>query len=509
MNLQLDVGSNTNVGKVREHNEDYFTTTRFPGGDLLVVCDGMGGHAAGDVASKVAGGAIVANILPMRLPDPREAIFRAAIRAHEEVLQVAEASPDKQGMGTTCVVAWIREGQMFVGNVGDSRAYLVRGAEVRMVSVDQTKVQAMVEKGILTLDEAKKHPDAGVLSQAIGQKNKVNPYVDPEPTGIPLEAGDVVLLCSDGVYDCMDDATIARLAASGDAETTARTLVEYAVTNDGKDNATAVVARVVVADGQTVSATVPEGFPVSQGSATSGSMGVGRLGSSGVAPTLVDLAGHGDMVAKFPSASSNRPSPEASAASEQTSGASGLQTSNGSAWVGRHRRAVEVVGGIALLGLGLGAGALIVNMQCPSKVTPSAPSASPAQSDGPTPRPGLPSAAPQKEESQRVASAQAYCMLKAYYGEKVPKADDLKKADKDPSTSNAPCLRAAAKAAVSKSLAAGTPWGEPADARAWLNGPDVLKSCSSAKECEVALNPEHKQRFQTCISALPRQPDED
>jgi len=346
MNLQLDVGAATDVGKVREHNEDFFTTTRFAGGDLLVVCDGMGGHAAGDIASKIACSSIVANVLPMRLPDPREVIYRAAQKAHEEVLEVAEASPEKQGMGTTCVVALIRDAQMYVGNVGDSRAYLVRGGQVKMLSVDQTKVQAMVDKGILTLEEAKKHPEAGVLSQAIGQKNKIEPYVDPETTGIALELGDVVLLCSDGVYDCMDADLIARLSTSGTAEQAARALVEYATANDGKDNATAVVARVISA------AEAANGAGSAGGSQfPKGQPGVGTAATTPLAPTLID-----EQAPAFPSPSNHPSSRPPGPGSVRPSHGPG--TFSGQEPQGTHSRVrlavIALVGALVLVGLSVG-----------------------------------------------------------------------------------------------------------------------------------------------------------
>lgn len=271
MKLELDIGAATDPGKVRDHNEDYFTTARFANGDLLVVCDGMGGHAAGDVASRIACSTIVASILPLGRPDPRDLLYDAAERAHEAVLAAAREAPGREGMGTTCVVAMVRNGQMYVGNVGDSRAYLLRAGEVRQVSIDHTKVKAMQDKGILSPEEAKTHPEAGVLYQAIGQKSGITPYVDKQPAGFELRAGDVVVLCSDGVYECMDDPTWVRLTSAGTAEEVAHTLIDYAITHDGKDNATAVVARAL------------------QGSRRA-------LGSSGVAATVID-DGDGEPVA--------------------------------------------------------------------------------------------------------------------------------------------------------------------------------------------------------------------
>jgi hypothetical protein len=249
------------------------------------------------------------------------------------------------------VVALIRDAQMYVGNVGDSRAYLVRGGQVKMLSVDQTKVQAMVDKGILTLEEAKKHPEAGVLSQAIGQKNKIEPYVDPETTGIALELGDVVLLCSDGVYDCMDADLIARLSTSGTAEEAACALVEYATANDGKDNATAVVARVISAaeaakgEGSAGGSQFPKGQP-----------GVGAPPGPPLAPTLID-----QQVQAFPSPS-NHPSsrPPGPGSVRPSHGPSTFSGQEPQGTQSRLRLAViALVGALVLVGLSVGLTSLV------------------------------------------------------------------------------------------------------------------------------------------------------
>jgi serine/threonine protein phosphatase PrpC len=259
MSLVLEIGAATDVGKVRKRNEDAHEVVRIPLGeqvdesedeptgpsrDLLIVCDGMGGRVGGDVASRIARDAVGAAVGTLGLDDPRDLIYRAIEAAHAHVGSTARALPDYKGMGTTCVVVLVEDGKAHFGNLGDSRAYLIRKGKVELISIDHTKVRKMVERGIITAAEAKAHPDAGVLSQCIGQTKEIQPYVLPEPR--TLEADDWLVLCSDGAYDFLEtDDELVKILGDRDAEAAARELVRCAVDRDGNDNATAIVARVV------------------------------------------------------------------------------------------------------------------------------------------------------------------------------------------------------------------------------------------------------------------------
>jgi serine/threonine protein phosphatase PrpC len=242
--FSVELGSDSNVGRVREHNEDAWEHVSYSGGDFALVCDGMGGHEAGDLASSIAVRTLTSALVGGAFDDPRELLYRALERAHEEVRAAASAAPGRAGMGTTAVVALLRSGALFLGHVGDSRAYLVRDGVVSLLTRDQTKVQELVDGGLITAGEAKHHPDAGVLAQAIGMARGLSPFVTPEETGIPLRTGDVVVLCSDGVYDALETDEMAALTAQRSARDAARTLVSVAVERDGQDNATAVVAAI-------------------------------------------------------------------------------------------------------------------------------------------------------------------------------------------------------------------------------------------------------------------------
>jgi serine/threonine protein phosphatase PrpC len=239
--MRVEFGCYSHVGKVREHNEDAYEYAHYTGGDALIVCDGMGGHAAGDVASGLARATLAAALIKDQYPDPRELIYRALEAAHEKVLSVASASDARAGMGTTAVVALIKAGALYLGHVGDSRAYLIREGTAQQLTRDQTRVQAMVDNGLLTEQGAKAHPDAGVLVQAIGQPRGLVPLVTPEREGIALRPEDILVLCTDGVYDALDPQDLVTLTERRTAEQAARALVETAVERDGQDNATAVV----------------------------------------------------------------------------------------------------------------------------------------------------------------------------------------------------------------------------------------------------------------------------
>ncbi len=239
--VRLIVGAATDVGKVRDVNEDSLGFLYTAAGQLLVVCDGMGGHAAGDLASRTARDAILGHVLASPNGDPRDILVQAALRAHEAVRGVAGQSAERAGMGTTCVMALIRGDQAVVANVGDSRCYLVRNGQLRQVSKDHTKAQQLLEAGVITADQMAKHPDKGVLSQALGQRAQPTPFVT-EPFTLMQE--DYLILCSDGVYESMQ-VDMPQVSEGRNPNYAADALVRQAVARDGKDNATVVIGRFV------------------------------------------------------------------------------------------------------------------------------------------------------------------------------------------------------------------------------------------------------------------------
>lgn len=243
--VHLIVGAATDVGRVRTVNEDSHGFLRCAAGDLLVVCDGMGGHAAGDLASRTALDAITLTVAHTgaTLP-PTQLLERAALQAHENVRAVADTSQANAGMGTTCVMALVKDGMAWICNVGDSRCYLVRGGQIRQVTVDHTKAQKLFDAGIISAEQFANHPEKGVLAQAIGQRNPPQPSVSGPHA---LQVDDYLVLCSDGVYDSTE-VDMASLTSGANPNYAAHDLVATAVQRDGKDNATVVVGRYVNLD---------------------------------------------------------------------------------------------------------------------------------------------------------------------------------------------------------------------------------------------------------------------
>lgn len=228
----------TDPGRVREANED--CCAEFEGSDaarLLVVADGMGGHAKGDLASRAA-------------VDTLGEVFRTSRAAPEALLRDAFAAAnarvhelgadDPRGMGTTVVALLLRRDGAWVAHVGDSRAYHWRGGRLVRLTEDHSWVAQEVAHGRLTPEEAASHPRRNALLRSIGMDEDLPADVRP----IELAPGDRVLLCSDGLWDELDDASLADvLGAAEPAECVAR-LIELANLAGGHDNVTAAVARV-------------------------------------------------------------------------------------------------------------------------------------------------------------------------------------------------------------------------------------------------------------------------
>src|SRR5258708_16136748 len=209
----------TDVGLVRSENQDFaiYTTPSeereaHPGGRLLVVADGMGGHRGGATASRIAGETVKAQYLGAEGDDIAAALRESLARANARVFHEAQANPDLRGMGTTTSALVVRNGNAWFGHVGDSRIYMVRGDEIRQLTEDHSLVATMVREGLLTKVEAENHPRRNVLQRSMG----VSEQVEIDVRGpFPLQEGDVSVLCTDGLHGVVKQDAIRGGAARG------------------------------------------------------------------------------------------------------------------------------------------------------------------------------------------------------------------------------------------------------------------------------------------------------
>jgi serine/threonine protein phosphatase PrpC len=236
--VQVAVASGTDVGRVRAANEDALWT----GDSVFAVADGMGGHAAGEVASATALGP-VAELDGKVFADARSArsaLAEAVLHANVAVVTKAQNDPTFRGMGTTLTAAMVEGKRLHVAHVGDSRAYLLRNGELSQLTTDHTLVQHLIDEGELTPEQAAEHPQRSVITRAIGVGNEV----EVDSLSIHLAADDQLLLCSDGLTGVVTDAEIARyLIRETDASQAVTRLIGAANAAGGPDNITLVLLR--------------------------------------------------------------------------------------------------------------------------------------------------------------------------------------------------------------------------------------------------------------------------
>jgi len=226
----------TDVGLVRGHNEDsvaYLKRTPAGGGMLAVIADGMGGHNAGEVASAIAVDTIL-DVYADRPGDPAEMLAAAFAAANRAIFDRSQDDPACRGMGTTCTVIAVEGDAAFLGHIGDSRAYLLRDGALRQLTTDHSLVNQMFAAGLLTAGEMAGHPDRNIIVKALGTNATAEPDIWREPRR--LKDGDVLMLCSDGLVDLVDDGAIARLLAESPPSRACAALRDAALAAGGHDN---------------------------------------------------------------------------------------------------------------------------------------------------------------------------------------------------------------------------------------------------------------------------------
>lgn len=236
----LKTFSITDIGKKRKENQDYVYTQEKPVGNLpnvFIVADGMGGHNAGDYASKVTVETIISEIENSFEKNPILIFGKAIAVANERIRKKASEEADLEGMGTTVVAATCMGKYLQVANVGDSRLYIVN-KEIKQITRDHSLVEEMVRMGGLGRDEARNHPDKNIITRAVG----AGETVEPDFFTVELEEGDIILMCSDGLTNMLDDEEI-RMILDGarDIVEKAYMLVEAANDNGGKDNISVIL----------------------------------------------------------------------------------------------------------------------------------------------------------------------------------------------------------------------------------------------------------------------------
>lgn len=227
--------SKTDIGMVREVNQDYVYVSDLPVGklpNLFIVADGMGGHKAGEFASRFTV-EVVKDELAKSTEDSPEAMIRQAITsANQRLLETAKQDSKLEGMGTTLVVATVIERTLYFANVGDSRLYLLNN-DIKQVSKDHSLVQEMVRLGGIKQEDAKNHPDKNIITRAIGAKEQV----EVDFYEYRLKKGDIVLMCTDGLSNMVEDTEILHIVkGSRDIVEAVEGLINKANENGGKDN---------------------------------------------------------------------------------------------------------------------------------------------------------------------------------------------------------------------------------------------------------------------------------
>ncbi len=245
--VHVTVACKTDLGRVRENNEDKFEyfipeddRTLASRGQIFLVCDGMGGHAAGQIASELAAKTFIDVYLHHPSQDPTVAMEAGVSAANRFVLDVGRAIPARRGMGTTLSSVVLLQGSAYVVQVGDSRVYRLRDNVLKPLTEDHTWVDEQIKAGTITRSEAETHPYRHVLTRAVGTDGDLHPDIERHD----LQLGDTFLLCSDGLTNHVSNEQMERLLSEFGPSQAAWNLVGAALQGGGSDNTTVMIVRV-------------------------------------------------------------------------------------------------------------------------------------------------------------------------------------------------------------------------------------------------------------------------
>jgi serine/threonine protein phosphatase PrpC len=260
----MHVAALSHPGMSGKNNEDRFAVSSFtlnaddPRPVLFaVVADGIGGHRAGEVAAELAVNYISQGVGESNGKKPLKALENSIHEASQAIAAHSASKSEQEGMGSTCACAWILDHELYISHVGDSRIYLIRGARIRRLTVDHTWVQEAIEKGIISPEQARDHPNVHVIRRYLGSVHlpevDFRMYLEDEEDdeeaignqGYEMEPGDVVLLCSDGLTDLVwDDEILQTMRSKTTVKAAAEALVDLANQRGGHDNITVVLIAV-------------------------------------------------------------------------------------------------------------------------------------------------------------------------------------------------------------------------------------------------------------------------
>lgn len=248
MPLALNIGKCTLLGNYRENNEDAIDVKEFPDMTVSIVADGMGGQAAGEIASKRA-----IEVIPRELRKSigagptmdhvKGTLRKSIVQANEEIMAMGALDRDLRNMGTTVVVAVWRKGpELYISNVGDSRAYMVRDGKIEQLTIDHSLAQALVDNKTISAEEAREHRFRNVLWKYLGSKEVGE---GPEVKAVPIKAGDRFLLCTDGLTGPVpDQQLLSFITENPDVQKCAEGLGQLALDNGSRDNVSCIVIGV-------------------------------------------------------------------------------------------------------------------------------------------------------------------------------------------------------------------------------------------------------------------------
>jgi serine/threonine protein phosphatase PrpC len=244
----IEIATATHPGMVRSHNEDSISADATSG--LAVLADGMGGYNAGEVASGIAVAMISAELKKalsagndLDAAAAERLVGEHAVRANNAIFQAAQSQAQYAGMGTTLVVALWHDNSLVVGHIGDSRLYRFRGNKLEQVTRDHSLLQEQIDSGLITKAQARHSQNKNLVTRAVG----IDPEVEAEVHSYPVEAGDIYLLCSDGLNDMVTDEDMELTLSSLQANLplAAAQLVQQANDNGGRDNVSVILVRVL------------------------------------------------------------------------------------------------------------------------------------------------------------------------------------------------------------------------------------------------------------------------